>query len=313
MSGYERKHPTTGFWVFYCNTQQWRGDEWLAKGHEKLWYKVSKHHRDEMAPGQRGVIRFAERRGNARLGRKAIEVGVYALVEVLGPSEFRSDPDDGFYAPGIELPKAAWRVPLRIVANLIKAPILVSALPDSAAFKPIRVGRQMSSIAIEETAYRHVEALAGHEPITINADIATKSESELADIPEGLRELEERGRKDPKRQARLSYTIERGSIGQKIKREREGRCQFCEALDLPAVAFLKKDGIPYAEAHHVVPVGAMAPGSLGRANIVVLCPNHHRQAHYGNVASKDRGTYWIFTIDSRPIKILKPTLIRAAE
>lgn len=313
MSGYERKHPTTGFWVFYCNTQQWRGDEWLARGHEKLWYKVSKHHRDEMAPGQRGVIRFAKRRGNARLGRKAIEVGVYALVEVLGPSEFRPDPDDGFYAPGIELPKAAWRVQLRIVANLVEAPILVSALPDSAAFKPIRVGRQMSSIAIAETAYRYIETLAGHEPVRVDADIARQSESELAGTPEGLRELEERGRKDPERQARLSLTIERGAVGRKVKREREGRCQFCEALGLPTVAFHKKNGTPYAEAHHVVPVSAMVPGSLDRANIVVLCPNHHRQAHYGDVTSKDWGTYWIFTIDSRSIKILKPTLIRVAE
>jgi 5-methylcytosine-specific restriction endonuclease McrA len=309
VATYERKHPTTGFWVFYCNTTKWRGHEWLAEGHETLWYKASTHHRFDMASGQRGVIRFAKRPGAIRSGRKPIEVGVYALVEVLGPCEFLPDPDRTFYAADTELPKAAWRVPLRIVANLLKAPVLVASLPDEERFQPIRIAQQTASVAITEDAYRYIEELSGFIAVPTSEDqLSGLPEKDLANSVEGLRKLEELGQQDPKRQKRLSVYIERGSIGRKIKKKLGGQCQFCQALGMPTVAFRKKDGEPYSEAHHVVPVSAMIPGSLGRANIIVLCANHHRQAHFGCVAPVDHGSHWIFTVEGTSFKIEKPVV-----
>jgi hypothetical protein len=88
---------------------------------------------------------------------------------------------------------------------------------------------------------------------------------------------------DPERRERLSSYIERGPIGEQVKRRRGGRCQICEALGLGPVAFVKPDGTPYSEAHHVFPVGRLIKGSLASANIMVLCPNHHREIHYGTM------------------------------
>lgn len=303
-SQYDRKFPTTGYWIFYCNTRLWRGDEWLALGDDHLWYKVSDHHRSEMVAGQKGVIRFNSRK--ATRNDRGLEVGIYAIVEVLGPVEFRPDSDLRHYGSSTELPKPTWRVPLRITSNLLENPILARALPAKPEFDNIRRGLQTASLALSESAFHHVLTLAGVDPDETEADLSALSPEELANTPLGVRRLEVLGRDDPKRQSRLSRYIERGTIGKTIKRELGGRCQFCEGLGAQPICFLKKGGGPYSEAHHVVPVSQMAPGSLGRANIIVLCPNHHRQAHYGDVTYRDRGEYWIFEIDGQPIKIVKP-------
>jgi predicted restriction endonuclease len=51
------------------------------------------------------------------------------------------------------------------------------------------------------------------------------------------------------------------------------------------VGFLKSNGDPYVEAHHVMPVSRQEVGSLSASNIMTLCANHHRQLHYGGSIS----------------------------
>jgi hypothetical protein len=87
-------------------------------------------------------------------------------------------------------------------------------------------------------------------------------------------------RTTPERKQRLSRYIERGPVGALVKTAREGRCQLCECLGRTPVSFMTRDGTPYAEAHHVFPVSK--GGSLGAGNIMVLCPNHHREVHHGD-------------------------------
>ncbi len=86
----------------------------------------------------------------------------------------------------------------------------------------------------------------------------------------------------PEVKTRISKTIERGPIGALVKRANRFRCQLCEALGLEAVGF-KKNGEPYVEAHHVMPVAKKEIGSLAASNIITVCANHHRQAHYGDI------------------------------
>jgi predicted HNH restriction endonuclease len=105
----------------------------------------------------------------------------------------------------------------------------------------------------------------------------------LADTPNGIAALERRAEQVPQREKRISYYIERGTVGRTIKEARGNRCQVCEQLGQNPVAFHKSDGTPYSEAHHVQPVALLLPGSLGPSNIMVLCPNHHREVHYGDV------------------------------
>ena len=53
---------------------------------------------------------------------------------------------------------------------------------------------------------------------------------------------------------------------------------MCEGCCLPA-PFLDRDGRPYLEVHHVLPLSGN--GSDRVSNAVALCPNCHRRCHFG--------------------------------
>lgn len=55
-----------------------------------------------------------------------------------------------------------------------------------------------------------------------------------------------------------------------------GKCERC--LE-PAPFIRDKDASPYLEVHHKIPLAEDGPDSL--ANTIALCPNCHRQAHFG--------------------------------
>jgi len=48
--------------------------------------------------------------------------------------------------------------------------------------------------------------------------------------------------------------------------------------------FLRDDGRPYAEVHHIVPL--CRGGEDGLWNLSVLCAHHHRMAHYADSATR---------------------------
>lgn len=65
-----------------------------------------------------------------------------------------------------------------------------------------------------------------------------------------------------------------------IKLLRGGKCQIC------GFSFKTKSGDDYAECHHLE---HLADSGLDiSSNILVLCANHHRQFHYGNVELLNR-------------------------
>lgn len=64
------------------------------------------------------------------------------------------------------------------------------------------------------------------------------------------------------------------SIKAWVLQQADGRCEFCEC---PA-PFLKEDGQPYLEVHHVTPLSE--GGSDRVSNAVALCPNCHRRMHH---------------------------------
>ena len=55
------------------------------------------------------------------------------------------------------------------------------------------------------------------------------------------------------------------------------RCQLCGDRRE------SRDGTPYAEAHHVKPLGEEHKGPDTAANVVVVCPNHHADFDYGRL------------------------------
>lgn len=100
--------------------------------------------------------------------------------------------------------------------------------------------------------------------------------------------------------------IERGVIAQKIKKLYEYKCRICEKLSQNPCAFIKKDGTPYIETHHIIAASELQPGSLASSNLITLCANHHRQMHYGNVLIlKNTPNLLHITLDGREVKFAK--------
>ena len=83
------------------------------------------------------------------------------------------------------------------------------------------------------------------------------------------------------------------------------RCQLCAAVGLNPIGFLKASGDPYVEAHHVMPVSHMQVGSLSLSNIMTVCPNHHRQLHYGGGVAVEIGAS-AFTISIGGVTVVIP-------
>lgn len=54
---------------------------------------------------------------------------------------------------------------------------------------------------------------------------------------------------------------------------------ICESCGMPAPFFKKTDGSPYLEVHHRVPLSDDGEDTVD--NAIALCPNCHREAHYG--------------------------------
>lgn len=73
----------------------------------------------------------------------------------------------------------------------------------------------------------------------------------------------------------VSRVIRNTVIGKELKQLYEYRCQVCGQQQQ------QRGGEPYAEAHHIHPLGATPPGPDAEENLLVLCPNHHADFDYG--------------------------------
>ncbi|MFB6220412.1 MAG: HNH endonuclease [Halolamina sp.] len=66
-------------------------------------------------------------------------------------------------------------------------------------------------------------------------------------------------------------------VSEMAKELYDHRCQLCGDRRQ------SRDGSPYAEAHHVKPLGDPHGGPDTADNVVVLCPNHHADFDYGRL------------------------------
>nr|WP_234943695.1 HNH endonuclease signature motif containing protein [Sinorhizobium meliloti] len=86
---------------------------------------------------------------------------------------------------------------------------------------------------------------------------------------------------------------------------------MCQALGQESLGFRKKNGEPYVEAHHVMPVSLQQVGSLSATNIVTLCANHHREVHYGDVSVSIGETEFSFLIAGKSLVIPRPKIAKS--
>lgn len=71
-----------------------------------------------------------------------------------------------------------------------------------------------------------------------------------------------------------SFIIRDDRVRQIVVKRANGRCEHCGEL-----GFRKTDGSYYVEAHHIISLSKQGPDTLD--NVIALCPNHHREAHFG--------------------------------
>lgn len=64
-------------------------------------------------------------------------------------------------------------------------------------------------------------------------------------------------------------------VVQEVLCRAKGICELCKK---PA-PFMRKDGTPYLEVHHIIQLAAGGEDTIG--NAVAACPNCHRKAHFG--------------------------------
>jgi len=79
------------------------------------------------------------------------------------------------------------------------------------------------------------------------------------------------------RAKKIQNHLDRGSAVTKALKSLLGaKCQVCGWM-----GFKKKNGEDFIEAHHIVQLSEKKEGSLCTENVVLLCPNCHREIHYG--------------------------------
>jgi len=65
-----------------------------------------------------------------------------------------------------------------------------------------------------------------------------------------------------------------GHVREAVIKWADGCCEYCTEA-----GFTKEDGTAYLESHHIIALAADGEDRL--TNVIALCPNHHREAHFG--------------------------------
>jgi hypothetical protein len=109
-----------------------------------------------------------------------------------------------------------------------------------------------------------------NEEVTVEVQAATEEMPlEIANLEENL---------EPRRKSRV---VERGyERNYKLVGLTKRRANYrCEVKGCVVELFVKPDGYRYVEVHHLIMMAKGGPDTL--ENMVCLCPNHHRELHYG--------------------------------
>lgn len=86
--------------------------------------------------------------------------------------------------------------------------------------------------------------------------------------------LDDLGTEDPARILYSGYTYLRDpKVRSAVLARAAGHCEYCGEL-----GFLKPDGYRYLETHHVIALAKDGADKL--TNVIALCPNDHRKAHF---------------------------------
>jgi len=130
--------------------------------------------------------------------------------------------------------------------------------------------------AVKKILYNKL--LSGLPPIVSVIDIFNKElerASELGD--EELDKAAKSSPKLPKKRMVVTEVFERNPyVVEAVLRRAKGHCEGCGR---PAPFLRRSNGKPYLEVHHIEPLSAGGEDTI--ENAVALCPNCHREKHFG--------------------------------
>lgn len=272
------------YWVLVCNPAKWAIDRFLESGLTTDTWGVRPTDAAKFDAGQLAIVRVGvDRRSVTERGdRQPLEPGIYAVCEIQGPSFAGTGASDAYWTNDAGRDPGWPTVGVRYLRNYLGRPLTIEYLREErpSLSHLLLDGFQAASFPISADDFHAVLESLDEDRDAIAAEVA-KNETIT---PDRLAELESKFlNASPEVRTRVSKGIERGPVGFEVKRLNGFRCQLCEVLGRDPIGFKKRNGDPYVEAHHVMPVHRKEIGSLSAANIVTLCANHHREVHYGDV------------------------------
>lgn len=147
-------------------------------------------------------------------------------------------------------------------------------------FAGYKIGHPVKSQPFNDQTYEAIQRRYGS--VTEYIDAHREDNSASPDVVVSTDELQSEEKASdaerPKRtEAKVNRIIRNTTIVRELKDDYNHRCQLCGEKRQ------KASSEPYAEGHHLHPLGHSPPGLDARENIIVLCPNHHSDFDYGMV------------------------------
>lgn len=300
------------YWVFVCNPKKWAIDRFLERGIERDTWGVRPSDRVRFAPGQLGIVRVGvdQRNAEERERRPKLESGIYALCEVQSSAFDGTGASSEFWASGAERAPGWPSVNIRYLKSYAGNPLTIERMKSERPemSRLLLNGLQASSFPITARDFHAVMELLGEELDDLPSPLEDHASADA------LAALERKYlNASPEVKVRVSKSIERGPIGGLVKKATGFKCQVCEALGHNPIGFLKENGEPYVEAHHVMPVSTKQIGSLSASNVITVCPNHHRQLHFGGIEVRINSNTFEFELAGSSITIQRLVIETSSE
>ena len=235
--------------------------------------------------------------------KKRLEPGIYAIVKVLSKVLPQKKNAAEYWVNPQEINLNKKIVKIKYLKASLQQPVRIQDLKKIKGIKDkyIIKGFQATSMPLEESSFNKIFEKFGEsdESPTADLDELGKKTSKIKKLYKtGKRTRKPKGQKQPERVVREgSPTYKRDpAIKAFVLNEAKGICEACDK----AAPFIGSDHEPFLEVHHLILLADGGPDTVD--NAVALCPNCHRQLHYGMGKKKLRD---VLTKKTQRIKLIK--------
>ena len=183
-----------------------------------------------------------------------------------------------------------YRCDVRFVRKFIP-PITIQELRNSISksdWKPPHLNfRGNSSLEVPPDIAKHIRVL-GSKMVLAQQDIEKNFAKQLKEsfalsAKQRRRRLSSAPRKPKQMEVVSTAYVRNPDVVAEVLLRAVGKCEACK---LPAPFLRASDGSPYLEVHHRIQLANGGDDTI--ENALALCPNCHREAHYGGKAAKFR-------------------------